>query len=250
MVFPFVAGAAAIANAVASVVSEITEDAVETVYEVIDKDNVVMHRRKNLKELLDKNPEAISELSGSRSYTSQLISGKSAFGDKSARKIEEELGLKKGELDKDRELTEKITQEAQEKAIQAIKDKLESQPYNAVQQKLLDFLVQSNINLKELIENPYPSRDFVISLNDSMSPMIEKNDIVIMDNSITSYQGEGVYYFSLNNEMYIRYLKKNPYDQLIMKSTKDEFILEERILDKLMIKGRCNKVVKTLITEL
>ena len=231
-------------------ISEITEDAVETVYEVIDKDNVVMHRRKNLKELLDKNPEAISELSGSRSYTSQLISGKSAFGDKSARKIEEELGLKKGELDKDRELTEKITQEAQEKAIQAIKDKLESQPYNAVQQKLLDFLVQSNINLKELIENPYPSRDFVISLNDSMSPMIEKNDIVIMDNSITSYQGEGVYYFSLNNEMYIRYLKKNPYDQLIMKSTKDEFILEERILDKLMIKGRCNKVVKTLITEL
>ncbi|MDP8184375.1 XRE family transcriptional regulator [Phocoenobacter skyensis] len=96
---------------------------------------------------------------------------------------------------------------------------------------LLD--VQAATNHTGIINNQYPeviqsiyfSKDGMLEIvgrksnqglalitipSDSMSPTIEKGDIVFVDTTINYYQGEGIYIFLTNDETFIKRLQRVP----------------------------------------
>ncbi|MDW0475798.1 S24 family peptidase [Mannheimia haemolytica] len=148
-----------------------------------------------------------------KSYISQLKSGKSSFGERAARRLENEYGMPSFYLDYDEE-----TESAIVSAMSIQETQSHQYPIH-----LIDFKAKAgetgfvNTNYPEIIQSIYFSLDGLLEIvgrkssngiemitipTDSMSPTINKGDVVFIDTTINYYDNEGVYIFVIDDEVY------------------------------------------------
>ncbi|NBI43920.1 helix-turn-helix transcriptional regulator [[Haemophilus] felis] len=156
-----------------------------------------------------------------KSYISQLKTGKSSFGERAARRLERDYGMPSFYLDYDEEVENLIVSSISSKAT-------ENHQYPI---HLIDVQAKAgetgiiNANYPDVIQSIYFSLDGLLEIvgrksnngiemitipTDSMSPTIEKGDVVFVDTNINYYDNEGVYIFALEDEVYIKRLQKIP----------------------------------------
>ena len=76
---------------------------------------------------------------------------------------------------------------------------------------------------------------------DSMSPTIDKGDVVFIDTNVTSYSGEGIYIFAVDNEVYIKRLQRVPggiYKALSDNKSYDPFEMTSDLFETVTIIGK------------
>lgn len=76
---------------------------------------------------------------------------------------------------------------------------------------------------------------------DSMSPTIDKGDVVFIDTNVTSYSGEGIYIFAIDNEVYIKRLQRVPggiYKALSDNKSYDPFEMTNDLFETVTIIGK------------
>ena len=76
---------------------------------------------------------------------------------------------------------------------------------------------------------------------DSMSPTIDKGDVVFIDTNVTSYSGEGIYIFAIDNEVYIKRLQRVPggiYKALSDNKSYDPFEMRSDLFETVTIIGK------------
>lgn len=81
---------------------------------------------------------------------------------------------------------------------------------------------------------------------DSMSPTIEKGDVVFIDTNVDYYDGEGIYIFAAENEVYIKRLQKVPggiYKALSDNKAYDPFEINQNIFDSIKVLGKFVRVL-------
>lgn len=81
---------------------------------------------------------------------------------------------------------------------------------------------------------------------DSMSPTIEKGDVVFIDTNVKSYLGEGVYIFAIDNEVYIKRLQKIPggtYKALSDNKNYDPFDISQDVFADAIVIGKFVRVL-------
>lgn len=191
-----------------------------------------------------------------RSFISQLRKG-ATFGERAARRIEQDYGMPSFYLDSDPELEALIISSISTTPSDAHRFKIE----------LLD--VQAKAGIGGVINNEYPdviqsiyfSLDGLLEIvgrktdnglymitvpTDSMSPTIEKGDVVFIDTNVKSYLGEGVYIFAINNEVYIKRLQKIPggiYKALSDNKNYDPFDISQDVFADAIVIGKFVRVL-------
>jgi putative lexA family repressor/S24 family protease len=191
-----------------------------------------------------------------RSFISQLRKG-ATFGERAARRIEQDYGMPSFYLDSDPELEALIVSSISTTPSDAHRFKIE----------LLD--VQAKAGVGGVINNEYPdviqsiyfSLDGLLEIvgrktdnglymitvpTDSMSPTIEKGDVVFIDTNVKSYLGEGVYIFAINNEVYIKRLQKIPggiYKALSDNKNYDPFDISQDVFADAIVIGKFVRVL-------
>ena len=191
-----------------------------------------------------------------RSFISQLRKG-ATFGERAARRIEQDYGMPSFYLDSDPELEALI--------ISSISTTPSDAHYFKIE--LLD--VQAKAGIGGVINNEYPdviqsiyfSLDGLLEIvgrktdnglymitvpTDSMSPTIEKGDVVFIDTNVKSYLGEGVYIFAINNEVYIKRLQKIPggiYKALSDNKNYDPFDINQDVFADAIVIGKFVRVL-------
>jgi hypothetical protein len=83
--------------------------------------------------------------------------------------------------------------------------------------------------------------------NDSMSPTIEKGEVVLVNTACQKYAGEGIYVFVMNNELYVRRLRQTP-DGILQANASNEiagtsFEITHNNLVRVQILGKCQRVL-------
>lgn len=81
---------------------------------------------------------------------------------------------------------------------------------------------------------------------DSMSPTIDKGDVVFIDTNVTTYIGEGIYIFSVDNEVYIKRLQRVPggiYKALSDNKAYEPFELTDDLFETVTIIGKFVRVL-------
>ena len=83
--------------------------------------------------------------------------------------------------------------------------------------------------------------------NDSMSPTIEKGEVVLVNTAYQKYAGEGIYIFVMNNELYVRRLRQTP-DGILQANASNEtagtsFEITQNNVEKMQILGKCQRVL-------
>ncbi|WP_288319693.1 S24 family peptidase [uncultured Haemophilus sp.] len=191
-----------------------------------------------------------------RSFISQLRKG-ATFGERAARRIEQDYGMPSFYLDSDPELEALIVSSISTTPSDAHRFKIE----------LLD--VQAKAGVGGIINNEYPeviqaiyfSLDglleivgrktddglFMINIpTDSMSPTIDKGDVVFVDTNVRNYYGEGIYIFAIDNEVYIKRLQKIPggtYRALSDNKNYDPFDITEDVFNTAIVIGKFVRVL-------
>lgn len=122
---------------------------------------------------------------------------------------------------------------------------------------LFDVLSFTDSGLIELLKiSSIEGLKFVTMFNDSMSPTIEKKDLVFINTRYNKYLGEGIYLFLMNGEVYIRRLYQTP--DGILKAEADNERIRERgsfeitsnNLERIKILGKCVRVIKMTVIDL
>ncbi|KGQ25841.1 XRE family transcriptional regulator [Gallibacterium anatis] len=81
---------------------------------------------------------------------------------------------------------------------------------------------------------------------DSMSPTIEKGDIVFIDTRIDCYNGEGIYIFDLDGETYIKRLQKIPFQGMLALSDNERYKpipISDKDFSSAVIRGKFIRVL-------
>ncbi len=201
-------------------------------------------RRHNLKLWFERPEQRIRPKD--KSYISQLLNGKTTFGERAARRLEEDYNMVEGALDNPNGLIFNTTGFSRSEL-----DKL-SQNY------LTNSLEYSKVN--KLLEIKYikevynflndPKIRIYEQPNNSMSGYFNKDDLIIINRDISQYSGEGIYFIELNEEEYIRYFSKTPKGEMVMKSSDETFILDEETLENMLFIGKVIKVIKVSVEDL
>lgn len=201
-------------------------------------------RRHNLKLWLKRPDQRIRPKD--KSYISQLLNGKTTFGERAARRLEEDYNMVEGALDDPNGEIFNTTSLSRSEL-----DKLN-------QNYLTNSLEYSKVN--KLLEIKYikevynflnnPKIKIYEQPNNSMSGYFNKDDLIIINRDISQYSGEGIYFIELNEEEYIRYFSKTPKGEMVMKSSDETFILDEETLKNMKFIGKVIKVIKVSVEDL
>lgn len=201
-------------------------------------------RRHNL-ELWFKKPEQRIRPKD-KSYISQLLNGKTTFGERAARRLEEDYNIPEGALDNPNSHIFNTTglsrSELDELNQNYLTNSLEYSKVNKLLEikyikEVYNFLNNPNIRI---YEQP----------NNSMSGYFNKDDLIIINRDISQYSGEGIYFIELNEEEYIRYFSKTPKGEMVMKSSDETFILDKETLENMLFIGKVIKVIKVSVEDL
>lgn len=149
-----------------------------------------------------------------KSYISQLINGKAAFGERTARRLERDYEMGEGYLDSctfnntlsvAEEASEYIVKSKQRNSVFNVLDAFGAGilPSNADPQETITSLVMPAKKAKELIGSANHSGKIklIMAVKDSMTPTIQPNDLLFVDTSINEYVGEAVYILYHGNEL-------------------------------------------------
>ncbi|MDD6911279.1 S24 family peptidase [Actinobacillus minor] len=179
-----------------------------------------------------------------KSYISQLLNGKTTFGERAARRLEEDYDMPEGALDVNHgEDSTGLSRSELDKLNQNyLTNSLEYSKVNKLLEikyikEVYNFLNNPNIRI---YEQP----------NNSMSGYFNKDDLIIINRDISQYSGEGIYFIELNEEEYIRYFSKTPKGEMVMKSSDETFILDEETLKNMTFIGKVIKVIKVSVEDL
>ncbi|WP_424404780.1 XRE family transcriptional regulator [Pasteurella sp. PK-2025] len=105
----------------------------------------------------------------------------------------------------------------------------------------------SETGLLEIVGKKTTQGLYLINVpTDSMSPTINKGDIVFVDVSINAYVGEGVYVFDLNGETYIKRLQRIPTG--VIRALSDNplyppFDITEKLFNTAVVRGKFIRVL-------
>lgn len=137
-----------------------------------------------------------------------------------------------------------------------------SDPIHLYQIDLLDVNAKAGIGgcinneYPDIIQSIYFSKDGLLEIvgrktnnglymitvpTDSMSPTIDKGDVVFIDTNVTSYSGEGIYIFAVDNEVYIKRLQRVPggiYKALSDNKSYDPFEMTSDLFETVTIIGK------------
>ncbi|HDR1420543.1 TPA: helix-turn-helix transcriptional regulator [Pasteurella multocida] len=105
----------------------------------------------------------------------------------------------------------------------------------------------SENGLLEIVGKKTTQGLYLISVpTDSMSPTINKGDIVFVDVNVNAYIGEGVYVFDLNGETYIKRLQRIPTG--VIRALSDNplyppFDITEKLFNTAVVRGKFIRVL-------
>lgn len=89
--------------------------------------------------------------------------------------------------------------------------------------EIISQIYLSEDGLRDLVGRKNTNGICLISVpTDSMEPTIQKGDIVLIDMNINHYDGEGIYAFAIDDELYIKRLQKIPGEGIIAISDNKE----------------------------
>ncbi|WP_143529572.1 S24 family peptidase, partial [Rodentibacter mrazii] len=114
---------------------------------------------------------------------------------------------------------------------------------------LLESLVFSDDGLIEIAKLRNTQGISMITMfNDSMSPVINKGDIILINTAHDKYAGEGIYLFIMNNEVYVRRLFQSPDGILRAKAMNEDvgssFDIAENNQVRVTFLGKCIRVIE------
>lgn len=169
-----------------------------------------------------------------KSYISQLISGKSSFGERAARRLERDYGMQEGHLDRSFDVELRADQQI-----------IENQPGYIVFQ-LLDVAASAGPGAAP---SAYPeivqrisvleswahtalgsdlSRIRIISARGtSMQGTIDNGDVLFIDSTVRHYDGEGLYVIANGSDVQVKRLQKLHGERLAIISDNNSYKSEE-----------------------
>lgn len=92
----------------------------------------------------------------------------------------------------------------------------------------------------------------ITMFNESMSPVINKKDLMFVDTTCKQYAGEGIYLFVMNNELYVRRLYQTPSGVLnaVAENERVGSSFEIDDLSRLNVLGRCVRKFSIIAEDL
>lgn len=92
----------------------------------------------------------------------------------------------------------------------------------------------------------------ITMFNESMSPVINKKDLMFVDTTCKQYAGEGIYLFVMNNELYVRRLLQTPNGVLkaVAENERVGSSFEIDDLSRLKVLGRCVRKFSIIAEDL
>lgn len=194
-------------------------------------------RRENLKQWFETRTMPTKD----KSFISQIINGKATIGERAARRLEQENGMKMNYLDTDHSL---VLEENRDELI--IIDVLNVEA-SAGHGSLGD-LVKTVRQLRYFPEQFYSlfrglNPDVIQVINvkgDSMSPTFAPGDLAFVDVSIQYFDGDGVYVFNYGDSLYLKRLQKagNEFIVISDNETYREWRISADHADELFIHGK------------
>lgn len=176
------------------------------------KDNLREIRKANLEKWFEGKPMPVKD----KSIFSQIKNNKSAFGERLARRIENDYGMPAFYLD-----------QAEHNEISPIQTFQDEEHTHRID--FLDVRAAAGLNgfenddYPELIQRLYLSDDGMLEIvgkknsdgvciirvpTDSMEPTIRKSDIVFIDTKLDFYNGDGIYAFQVNGQLFIKRMQR------------------------------------------
>lgn len=91
--------------------------------------------------------------------------------------------------------------------------------------EIINQIYLSEDGLRELVGRKNTNGICLINVpTDSMEPTIQKGDVILIDMNIKNYNGEGIYAFAIDDELYIKRLQKIPGQGIIaISDNKDKY---------------------------
>ena len=184
-------------------------------------------RLENLRALGHTPRELILRVGNSYAYWHDLLAGRKSFGEKAARNIEAKLGLVRGSLDLVGFASQKPSVAAEED--RAIYDAgteipqfltggkmghglvLRDQPGMIQSWRVTPEWVQKNVHNFTAMRN----LAIVTGFGDSMRPLYNPGDPLLVDRGITAVESDGIYFFRVGEEGFIKRLQRIPGNGLL-----------------------------------
>ncbi len=180
-------------------------------------------RRQNLRRWLETHPAPSRE----KSYFSQLATGVASFGEKAARRLESEYKMGDGYLD--RPIKSDSEEDAPQRHYKIASNRAEnfaveiphyrevvgSMGKDIILQdqpgQIVSLIATEEWMLKNVPSNTGPANLCVVTgFGDSMKGMFNRGDPILVDTGVKSCQHDGVYFFRVGNEGFIKRLQRVP----------------------------------------
>lgn len=191
-------------------------------------------RRQNLRTLGLGPTELVKQVGSSYSYWRDLLEGNKSFGEKAARRIEDALGLPRGVLDSASQNELRIPQaavipsHASDELVIPQYDTggkmgngllLRDQPGVIKSWTVSDEWMQKNVHR---VSSP-SNLAIVTGFGDSMQPLYNPGDPLLVDLGVKTVESDGVYFFRVGDEGFIKRLQRIPSKGLLVISDNPKY---------------------------
>lgn len=173
--------------------------------------NIVDIRRKRLKEWFSDKPIPPKE----KSFLSQLMNGKSSFGEKAARRIERDYGMPEGSLDTEEIVVDvkegKGEEEPSKYRVDVLDIEASAGPGMVVASDVAETVSHIVYESKEALEmfghRPASSIKVITVTGDSMAGTIDLGDYIFVDVSKDYFVSDGIYVFMYKGKLLVKRLQ-------------------------------------------
>lgn len=203
-------------------------------------------RRKNLEALVEQagGQTKLADKCGlNQTYISQILANRRPLGERSARNLEKRLGLPVFSLDKSNDVVLPHDLKIPRYDVEA------SMGYGkfVLQENVIENLTVSPEWLSRHLKNRINTKGLCIITGSgvSMEPIFSDGDPLIIDTTINVFVGEAIYYFRVNDALYVKWLQQTPAGFKAIpnnKETFDPFLISKN--DELQIIGKVIKAWK------
>ena len=147
--------------------------------------------------------------SSEKSYLSQLINGKAAFGEKAARRIEKDYGMEEKYLDRNEDL---LSSDSQNYVVFSLYDiQASAGPGRTIKeypQVLRQVSVLESWARQALGNCDFSNVKLITANGTSMEGTISNGDVLFVDVSVRHFDGDGIYVISRSEELHVKRLQR------------------------------------------
>lgn len=147
--------------------------------------------------------------SSEKSYLSQLINGKAAFGEKAARRIEKDYGMEEKYLDRNEDL---LSSDSQNYVVFSLYDiQASAGPGRTIReypQVLRQVSVLESWARQALGNCDFSNVKLITANGTSMEGTISNGDVLFVDVSVRHFDGDGIYVISRSEELHVKRLQR------------------------------------------